>query len=80
MQVGIDANILLRAFLNDDPVQSAVSKKFLSELGEDMRGYVGVGALLDVLGAEKPLPFASRRVRQIVRALLSTRGVVVEEN
>ena len=79
MQVGIDANILLRAFLNDDAVQSAASKKFLSELGEDIRGYVGVGALLEmfwVLRSRYRLPRAELCL--IVRALLSTRGVVVE--
>ena len=79
MQVGIDANILLRAFLNDDSVQSPISRKFLSGLGGGKRGYVGVGALLEmfwVLRSRYRLPRDG--LCQIMRALLSTEGMVVE--
>lgn len=46
--VGIDANVLLRALLNDSPEQSAVSRAFLETLAPQTRGYVGVTALLEV--------------------------------
>jgi predicted nucleic-acid-binding protein len=78
-QVGVDANILLRAFLNDDTAQSLLSQKFLSGLGENVRGYVGAGALLEVfwvLRSRYRLPRAE--LCQIMRSLLSTQGVVVE--
>jgi predicted nucleic-acid-binding protein len=47
-QVGIDANVLLRALLHDSPEQSAASRAFLETLDPEKRGYVGITALLEV--------------------------------
>ena len=48
IQVGIDANVLLRALLNDSPEQSAASQAFLDTLEPEKQGYVGITALLEV--------------------------------
>lgn len=45
---GIDANVLLRALLNDHPEQSAVAHGLLASLGDERRGFVGISALLEV--------------------------------
>jgi predicted nucleic-acid-binding protein len=47
-QLGIDANVLLRALLDDSPEQSALARAFLGRLDRDRRGYVGVTALLEI--------------------------------
>jgi len=47
-QLGIDANILLRALLDDSTEQSALARAFLGQLETDRSGYVGVTALLEV--------------------------------
>lgn len=48
MQLGIDANVLLRALLNDHPHQSVAARDLLASLGEERRGYVGISALLEI--------------------------------
>ena len=47
-KVGIDANILLRAMLNDSPEQSSASRTFLERLEAGRQGHVGVTAILEV--------------------------------
>ena len=48
MIIGVDTNILLRALLNEDPVQSPKARAFLSTLSEDSPGYVGATALAEI--------------------------------
>ncbi len=45
---GIDANVLLRALLNDHPSQSEIAHDLLASLDEERRGYVGISAVLEV--------------------------------
>lgn len=45
---GIDANIVLRALLNDDPSQSTIAQQLLGSLGEERRAYLGLPALLEI--------------------------------
>lgn len=39
-QVCIDTNVLLRAFFDDDPEQSALARDFLSSLDPERRGFI----------------------------------------
>jgi predicted nucleic-acid-binding protein len=45
---GIDANVLLRALLNDHSSQSEIAHDLLASLDEERRGYVGISAVLEV--------------------------------
>ena len=45
---GIDANVLLRALLNDHPSQSEIAHDMLASLDEERRGYVGISAVLEI--------------------------------
>jgi predicted nucleic-acid-binding protein len=77
--VGIDANVLLRALLNDSPEQSAVSRAFLETLDPHKRGYVGVTALLEVfwvLNRRNKVP--RDRVAAVIDALLTLEHVEFE--
>lgn len=47
-QVGLDANVLLRALLDDSPEQSSVSQAYLETLAPEKRGFVGVTAILEI--------------------------------
>lgn len=69
--IGLDANILLRAILNDDPVQSVAAQKLLRSLGEDRSGFVNVPVLMEffwVLRSRYKLPRA--RLASVMRDLL----------
>ncbi|MEL6436206.1 MAG: type II toxin-antitoxin system VapC family toxin [Pseudomonadota bacterium] len=79
MRRGIDANILLRALLNDDPIQSAQSRSVLEKLDDENEGYVGVTALLEVFWVLKsrhriPKP----ELYDTLKAVLKVKGLEVE--
>lgn len=48
IRFGIDANVILRALLNDHPSQSTIARELLGSLGEERRAYLGIPALLEV--------------------------------
>ncbi|MEO1746649.1 MAG: type II toxin-antitoxin system VapC family toxin [Pseudomonadota bacterium] len=79
MRRGIDANILLRALLNDDPIQSTQSRSVLEKLDDENEGYVGVTALLEVFWVLKsryriPKP----ELYDTLKAVLKVKGLEVE--
>ena len=77
--IGIDTNILLRATLNDDPVQSAAARRFLKGLGETERGHVNLPVLLEffwVLRTRYKLPRS--RLSGVMRDLLGVEYIEFE--
>ena len=48
MRFGVDANVLLRAMLNDDRDQSGLARELIAGLGEERRAYIGVPAVLEI--------------------------------
>ncbi len=46
--IGFDTNVILRALLGDDPVQSPIAQRRLAGLSRAERGYVSAGVLLEV--------------------------------
>lgn len=46
--IGFDTNVLLRAMLDDDPIQSKLARAHLSSLGVRTSGFVSTGVLLEV--------------------------------
>ncbi len=45
--IGLDTNILLRATLNDDPVQSPSAQKLLQSLDDQNRGLVNIPVMME---------------------------------
>jgi predicted nucleic-acid-binding protein len=45
--IGLDTNILLRAVLDDDPVQSPSARSLLQSFGEGRRGFVNTPVLME---------------------------------
>ena len=69
--IGLDTNILLRAVLNDDPVQSPSAHALLQSLDAQRRGFVNVPVMMEffwVLRSRYRLP--RERLAGIMRALL----------
>lgn len=78
---GLDANVLLRALLNDHPQQSKLAQELLAGLGQDRRGYVGVPAVLEtfwVLRSRYRIP--RQALYRMMRLLLSIKHVEVESS
>ena len=77
--IGLDTNILLRATLNDDPVQSGAAQRLLKSLGEDERALVNLPVLMEffwVLRSRYKLPRA--RLAAVMRDLLGVEYIEFE--
>ncbi len=77
--IGLDANILLRATLNDDPVQSPLAQKFLHSLDEQRPGFVNIPVIMEffwVLRSRYKLPHA--RLAGTMRNLLEVEHIEFE--
>jgi predicted nucleic-acid-binding protein len=77
--IGLDTNILLRATLDDDPVQSKAAQRLLKGLGEDERGFVNLPVLMEffwVLRSRYKLPQA--RLAAVMRELLGVEYIEFE--
>jgi predicted nucleic-acid-binding protein len=77
--IGLDTNILLRATLNDDPMQSKAAQRLLKGLGEDERGFVNLPVLMEffgVLRSRYKLPQA--RLAAVMRDLLEVQYIEFE--
>lgn len=80
-RIGLDANVLLRALLNDDPRQSALARELLSGLDEDRRGYLGVPAMLEVFWVLRSRYRVPREtITETIRELLTIRYLDVESS
>ena len=79
-RVGLDANILLRVLLNDDPGHSAIARKFLDELDGNHRGYVGISAVLETFWVLRSRYKVPRDILyETLRELLTLENVDVED-
>jgi predicted nucleic-acid-binding protein len=77
--IGLDTNILLRATLDDDPVQSKAAQSFLKRLGEGERALVNLPVLMEffwVLRSRYKLPKA--RLAGVMRDLLGVEYIEFE--
>ncbi|MCP3054297.1 PIN domain-containing protein [Aurantimonas marianensis] len=78
--VGIDTNVLLRALLNDDSVQSPAARRFLSKLTPTEQGFVGVPVILElfwVLRTRYQLP--RNELSQTLFELLEAGSLIFED-
>lgn len=69
--IGLDTNILLRAVLDDDPVQSPSARSLLQSFGEDRRGFVNTQVLMEFFWVlqtryKLPRPLIARTMRTLL--------------
>lgn len=77
--IGLDTNILLRATLNDDPVQSAAAQRLLGSLGEARPGFINLAVVMEffwVLRSRYKLP--RERLASVMRDLLEVEHLEFE--
>lgn len=77
--IGIDTNVLLRATLSDDPVQSPKAQQFLRALHSAERGLVNIPVLMEffwVLRSRYKLP--RPRLAKIIRDLIEVEHIEFE--
>ena len=79
--IGIDTNVLVRYIAQDDPAQSRRATLFIErECSESNPGFVGLVVMAEVVWVAESCYSSSRgEVCQIVRRILGTRQLVVQE-
>jgi predicted nucleic-acid-binding protein len=78
--IGFDTNVILRALLRDDPVQSPIAQKRLAGLSSAERGYVSAGVLLElywVLNRHYRMPRAV--IGRTIQCLLEVKWLTFED-
>lgn len=77
--IGLDTNLLLRATLNDDPVQSPVAQALLASLDEARQGFINIPVIMEffwVLRSRYKIP--QGRLAVILRSLLEVEFLTFE--
>lgn len=77
--IGLDTNILLRATLNDDPIQSAAAQRLLRSLDQERPGFVNIAVMMEffwILRSRYKLPH--ERLASIMRDLLEVEHLEFE--
>ncbi|MGK6312006.1 PIN domain-containing protein [Neorhizobium sp. DT-125] len=78
---GLDTNVVLRLFVDDDPVQRAAALRFGEELGRDYSAFVTLVGLLELDWAlRSQYGFSRKHVTLAIGKLLHTRGLIVENH
>ena len=76
---GLDTNVLLRYFLNDDPLQSPKARCVMASLNLSNPGWVGVPTILELVWVLKSKNRASRStIAATIEQLLARESVTVE--
>ncbi len=77
--IGIDTNILLRAILRDDPVQSRAADELVASLSAERPGYVNLVVLTELtLTLRRKAKATQQEVAAVVSALLRSPAYVIE--
>ncbi|SAI20794.1 Predicted nucleic-acid-binding protein%2C contains PIN domain [Bordetella ansorpii] len=77
--IGLDTNVLVRYFVQDDPVQARKANALVESLSADQPGFISQVALVEVvwvLGRAYDAPRAD--IVRVIEILLRTQGMVVE--
>ena len=78
--IGLDTNVLVRYFAQDDPIQSATAVRLIEHrLTEDEPGYISLVTLVETVWVlQRHYRLSALDVAQIVQGLLEAPVIVVE--
>lgn len=78
--IGLDTNVLVRLFSQDDPLQTERVERLMSTLSADSPGWVSIAALMEVAWVMTRVYRLGRRdVSRILDQLTTKEGIVVEQ-
>lgn len=79
--IGLDTNVLVRYFTQDDPVQSTQANKLIDQLSESETGYVTAIVLAEVYWVLRDSYKTERgAILEILRGLLDSKEIVIERS
>lgn len=79
--IGIDTNILLRFLVDDDPAQSAISRRFMSERSAKDPAYISALVLTETTWfLVRRLNYPKAQIIGLLRQLMEVDGIVFEHS
>ncbi len=79
--IGLDTNVLLRATVQDDPVQSPVARKIIKGLSARKPGYVNVLVLAEFAWTlERRYEYPSGDIVAVMEAMLASDAFVIADH
>jgi predicted nucleic-acid-binding protein len=77
--IGLDTNVLVRYFMDDDGDQAAAAAQLMESLDDDSPGFVGTVVLAELHWVLRAVYALSRgEAAQVLRRLTQARGLLVE--
>src|SRR6218665_1439130 len=77
--IGLDTNILVRYFAQDDEKQSAIATQLIDDLTSTQPGFISLTALIELVWVMKSCYKADRtQTAQILDQLLHTQELIIE--
>jgi predicted nucleic-acid-binding protein len=78
--ISVDTNVLVRAVLEDDPIQAAQAKALMKKATESKSLFVSSYALLEMVWVLKVNGHARQKIAEALFALLDAPGVTVGQS
>jgi len=79
--IGLDTNVLVRVFVEDQPSQTKAAKAFLAQRGPDDPGYASMIVIAELVWVlHKAYGFERPAVVQFIDWLLESTNIVVEQH
>lgn len=75
--IGVDTNILLRAVLDDDPIQSEFAKDFLKKASQQKQLFISGFAILEMAWVLKMKKKSRRQISESILDLVDSPGLVI---
>jgi predicted nucleic-acid-binding protein len=77
--IGLDTNILVRYFAQDDPIQSPRANQIIEGLTESSPGFISLVALAETVWVlERSYGLSSAEIANVIRTLLQASSLVVQ--
>jgi predicted nucleic-acid-binding protein len=76
--IGLDTNVLLRATLKDDAVQTPIAERIILGLTPEKPGYVNLVVLLEFIWTLRKRGYANSHIVHAVEAMLGSQTFVLE--
>lgn len=79
--IGLDSNVLLRLFIDDNPAQTEQALRLVARLDEDEPGFVSLIALVETVWTlRRQLLFKRTAIMELVNNLLNSRELRLQES
>ena len=79
--IGLDTNVLLRYFVQDNPVQSQAANELLDNLSSSDPGWISIVVLAELVWSlRKTYKYTKDEIVRILETLLSSKDIVLQDS